>query len=245
MQSPPVWTPASLEEIHSWIPSGARRLCLMAIYVPPNQPWETDTIAYLHALETSDRFDCILLLANQELATQSPPPLAPLTSIHYFPNMAMDFGLWWRILLPLHDLETRFDSLLLCNDSCRLVDDLTPFFELALTPPSAMTGIYESFEITRHLQSFCLLLHGHEALAALRSFVQSHLILRPHILSKCAVVRTFEIGLSQHMIRHHVPLRPLFPYQQFASSPSPPVNPSLILWHRAPSCPLLKKKNQK
>jgi|SRR5579864_1717483 len=125
-------------------------------------------------------------------------------------NVGYDFGAYKDALLELGDLSTR-NEVLLVNDS--VYGPLSNLGTLLSRCDSqaGVWGMTDSWEFKYHLQSYFLLMKK-EALSN-PSLVQFWRNVR-YVSSKYWIIRKYEIGLTQTMLRNRVNCAALFPYKQ-------------------------------
>jgi lipopolysaccharide biosynthesis protein len=168
---------------------------------------------YLAALRTAG-FEIVLISNGQDLAPAAMAQVLPMCAhVLARDNIGYDFAAYRDGLAFLGDLS-RFDTVVLANDSV-----YGPLFDLRdilarCDPLIEVWGITDSWSGRYHLQSYFLLLQG-EALRnpCLARFFAAVL----PIQSKLWVVRHYETGFSQAMLRGGLRCGALFAYRDAAA----------------------------
>jgi lipopolysaccharide biosynthesis protein len=129
-------------------------------------------------------------------------------------NVGYDFGAYRDGIAFLGDLS-RFSMVVLANDSV-----YGPIFDLrrALArcdPATPVWGVTDSWSLRYHLQSYFLVLQG-EALTS-TSVTRFFAGLLP-VQSKFWIVRHYEVGFTQAMLRDGLRCAALFPYRDAAAA---------------------------
>ncbi|MBI1339398.1 polysaccharide biosynthesis-like protein [bacterium] len=195
--------------------ASARRVAVFVIF-DVNGLVHDFVLAHLRALASAG-FATIAVINSSKFGAEARARLEPVTAlmIHRW-NRGYDFGGYHDGLRVAPNLEDR-DLVLLMNDST-----YGPFFDLNETvfskmDPSraGMWALTDSWEMRYHLQTYFLCATG----AALKSRAWKRFWDRfLHIDNKRLVIQRYEIGLTQHMIRHGVGCEAVFPYRQLAQS---------------------------
>ncbi len=168
---------------------------------------------YLRALRESG-FEVLFVSNGRPLNREAVARLHPLCGrIVCRRNVGYDFAAYRCGLRLLGDLG-RFEAVVLANDSV-----YGPLFDLRgvlarCDDTAAVWGITDSWSGRYHLQSYFLLLRGaalrHPALLRFWSGVLP-------IQSKSWIVRRYELGFTQAMLRAGLPCAALFPYRAAAA----------------------------
>ncbi len=164
---------------------------------------------YLRAIRDAG-FEILFVSNGPLLPARSLAKLEPLCArIVCRRNVGYDFGAYRDGLRALGDLA-QFNRVLLANDSV-----YGPLFDLSAVlsrcgDQAAVWGMTDSWSIRYHLQSFFLLI-GREALTSphFTSFWAGVLPLQ----SKGLVIRRYEVGFTQAMLRAGLHCEALFPYR--------------------------------
>jgi len=118
-------------------------------------------------------------------------------------NEGYDFGMWMKALG--HVDARSYDWLTLVNDSCVLLRRLDDFFGWAFREGQRYCGLLDSHERRHHIQSYLLCLSSVARDVLFQSF-------RSHGLAATRedAIATYEIGLSDLMRRHEVPVESFY-----------------------------------
>jgi lipopolysaccharide biosynthesis protein len=217
-----LWVPAALMRRHRdfvrAIHAGERDLAdarRVAVFVHFDRGGEVHdyVLFYLRALREAG-FEIVLVSNGKGLTPRALTRVLPLCAAALSrENVGYDFGAYRDGLRFLGD-PSRFDQVLLANDSV-----YGPLFDLndtlARCDDSAdLWGITDSWSGRYHLQSFFLLL-GRAALVSPRfnRFWNDMLLVQ----SKNWVIRHYEIGLTQALLRDGLTCTALFPYRVAAA----------------------------
>jgi lipopolysaccharide biosynthesis protein len=181
---------------------------------PPRVPGDREPRFYLEALRAAG-FEIVLVSNGRGLASAAMARLLPICAhVLWRDNVGYDFGAYRDGLGFLGDLS-RFQTVVLANDSV-----YGPFFDLRQTlagcdAATPVWGMTDSWSRRYHLQSYFLLLQG-EALRhpCVGAFFAGLLPTQ----SKLWVVRRYEIGFTQAMLRGGLRCRALFPYRDAAAA---------------------------
>lgn len=126
-------------------------------------------------------------------------------------NIGYDFGAWADAMATLSLPRPDTQSLLICNDS--LYGPLAPLPPLlaAMDPAAAdMWSLTESWQRRFHLQSFFLL--AHRAAITSPAWAEFWASIRP-LPSKHAIIKRYEVGLTQSLLRAGLRCRAVFAYR--------------------------------
>lgn len=232
-------------------------LCLFACF---GEGKEINPNVIKYVLELSQAFDHVMFLTNtcRGDVTDSDKNAVlldkPNVKILQVPNKCLDFGMWFRVLLPLienDNFSTSFHSIALVNDSCHVLKPLNQLFYEGKTLGADCWGITESCEISYHLQSYFLVFEV-TSIDVLRKFVIETDIRSLVGKTKEELIRVCEIGLSQFLLKHNMKLKAVYSMERLMKKvPRGDLrfikcNPSWYLWETLLSigCPLLKRKRQ-
>ncbi len=172
-------------------------------------------VYYLQALRSAG-FDLVFVSNSPRLESSAVERLRPLcTVILRRRNRGYDFGAYKDALSFVGDLS-RLDEVILANDS--VYGPLTDLRSVLLRcdqTKAAVWGGTDSWDNRYHLQSYFLLFKK-EALAH-PAFAEFWRDVR-YVPSKEWVIRKYEIGLTQAMVRNGLRCKALFSYRQAASA---------------------------
>lgn len=213
---------AKLSLRRSWIISkhegavplaGAKRVCIFCT-------WDRDShvhdylIAHLEALKAAG-FATIVMVNSKKLSEEALKRLAPVSAlVAHRANKGYDFGAY-HDGLSLLPTGADPDGVLLMNDST-----YGPMFDIEATifshideAEAQLWALTDSWEDRFHLQSYFV----YATRAALKSkawrkFWRSFL----HLDNKMMVVKRYEIGLTQTLVRAGLHAQALFPYRELA-----------------------------
>lgn len=213
---------ATLSPRRSWIKSkhkgaqsfeGARRIAVFVTWDRDNFVHEY-VIAHLEGLRAAG-FTTIVVSNSRKLTEEAIERLAPLSAlVVHRRNRGYDFGGYHDGLRLIPNVES-LDGILLINDST-----YGPFFDLKAHVLDRMDGnaaqvwsLTDSWEDRFHLQSY-FLYATRPALAskAWKKFWKRFL----HLDNKRLVVKRYEVGLTQALVRAGIPCRALFSYRDLA-----------------------------
>lgn len=215
---------------------GARKVCLFSSYFKSNQiPYYVK----FYLKELRRHFDQVVMLTNNDRDIESADiswletqgiDLMPV------PNEGFDFGMWQKAL-SLLDLG-QLACLALVNDSCILFAPLDDYFQWLARVRVDVAGMTESYEKTRHLQSFFLVFQGEKAIAAAAGYIAESPVSG---LDYQEIVNTFELGLSRHLYANEsLVIKPRYQVEPLDGSSNPSyVYLSLLI---AAGMPLIKKR---
>lgn len=150
-------------------------------------------------------------------------------------NVGLDFGSWHAGLEAVGDLS-EFSHVILANDSCVPIREFTTLAKWIDNNEFDYFGITTSRAISLHVQSYFIVLKPNTYTAVKEYFAKNGVMQA----SKQAIIRRYEIGLSQHMRQRGFSIGALFPYDV---SPVP-INPAVVA---APllmrnGCPIIKRQ---
>lgn len=244
------------------IPTGSTSLCCFATHgkedtnsVPPNTA--------LLIVELCKFYDIVVVLTNRDVTYFTDSVVRDVLRddkcrICQVPNACLDFGMYWRFLLPLssphrsHSVNAAtIRRIALVNDSCLLVQSLEGLMTWAGKHELSYWGVTKSFKPTVHIQSYFLEFCGTSAQDALFEFVRKNDIRPFATKTKWELIVAYELGLSKHMNKKGFPLAArynttslLMRRRGHDSGALTGHNPSHFLWDRLVTmgCPLIKKR---
>lgn len=208
-----------------------KSLCLFASYFPSN------TLPYyvkVYLEELKKHFSEVRLLGHVKLETKDEEFLKH-SGIHYSIelNEGYDFGLWYKAFKTL-DAQA-YDRIALVNDSCILFKPLGPFMNTLEQSQADVYGMTCSEAISRHVQSYFLILNKKAIAPALAYFQQMGV---GHNLQE--VIRIYEVGLSRHLTEQGLRLDAFVDNKNYKGEFSPYYH--LLDHHLKQGIPLIKKK---
>ena len=192
---------------------GARRVAIFIHY--DNRGRVHDYVLHYLAALREVGFEIVVVSNAPKLGEAALQQLQPLCAeIVRRKNVGYDFGAYRDGVLALGDLS-RFDELLLANDSV-----YGPLYALEETlarcdDGAAVWGVTDSWERRYHLQSYFLLFKKpallHPSLGQFWRGVK-------HVQSKLWIIRRYEVGLTQSLIRGGLRCVALFPHRTAVSA---------------------------
>ena len=179
-------------------------------------------VYYLEALRRAG-FELVFVSNSPRLNTEDTARILPLcVTVLHRRNVGYDFGAYKDGLAELGDLA-RFDEVLLANDSV-----YGPLFDLGgilarCDDSAAVWGMTDSWDRRYHLQSYFVLFKK-AALThpSLKAFWESII----PVQSKTWVIRKYEVGLTQALLRGAVPCAALYQYRAATAAFVEPRSPS-------------------
>jgi hypothetical protein len=169
----------------------ARRVCFFAHYHPHGLV--ADHVLYYLGKLADAGFSVVVLSTATLVETEKSKLEAASKVLVMRENHGLDFGGWIEAVAHYFPLTAEF--LLLANDSVYgPLSDLGDFIERLTSIPADFYGVIESYEISRHFQSWFLLLRP----SAYRSSAFRDLMSKPigPTLSKRNIIDKYEIGFS-------------------------------------------------
>lgn len=157
-------------------------------------------------------YDVILISTSPALEQNAiESALKSLRGIIHRKNLGYDFVSWRTAMMSLGDFSS-YDELLLTNDSVfGPFSDLSLIFKNIADSQSSVSGLTDNWEKCYHLQSFFI----HFKKPALHSSVFKSFWDTVRIRAdKETIIISYEVGLSQHFIRHGYKLKALFPFHE-------------------------------
>ncbi len=208
-----------------------RSICLFASY------FEQNTLPYyvkVYLKELKKHFTELVLLGHKDLNSDDLEFLRKLgVSYQKENNEGYDFGLWYKALKTLK-IET-YDRIALVNDSCILFKPLNGFMTALENSKTDVYGMSLSEAVSKHLQSYFLVLNK-KAIAPAMAYFQLSGINN----SLQEVIRTYEIGLSQVLLEKGLSLGAFVDNKGYRGEFSPYYH--LLDHHLKQGIPLIKKK---
>jgi hypothetical protein len=120
-------------------------------------------------------------------------------------NEGYDFGMWYKAF-EKYKTDT-YDYIGLVNDSCVLFKKLDFVFDYFNKEKPDYFGLTDTYLLDYHVQSYFLLI-GKKAIPFLKEYFSKNGII--HQLDN--VIKTYEIGLSQFMIKQGMNVKALYSY---------------------------------
>jgi lipopolysaccharide biosynthesis protein len=148
-------------------------------------------------------------------------------------NEGYDFGAWYKAI-KAYD-PSGYDRLVLVNDSCILFKPLGQFIKWAEKDPAELKGMTFSESISKHIQSYFILLEKNAIPHALEYF-ETHKIL-PELQK---VIHTYEVGLSSYLVNKGFSMQAYVNNNGYAGEHSPYYY--CVTHHIEQGIPLIKKK---
>lgn len=208
-----------------------RSICLFASHFDQNfLPYYVK----VYLTELKQHFTELVLLVHQDLNTDDTTWLNTL-NIQYRKetNEGYDFGMWYKSLNVI-DTST-YNRIALVNDSCILFQPLHKFMLAMERSGADFYGMSESEAVSKHVQSYFLVLNKNAIAPAFSYFQQMGI---QHKLQE--VIQVYEIGLSQHLLKSGLVLGSYVDNKAYKGEFSPYYH--LLDHHLAQGIPLIKKK---
>jgi hypothetical protein len=199
-----------------------RTLCLFSSYF--NQPIIPNYIKY-YLEELNRHADEVWFLSNEKKINSSELAYLERRAIKWMlsENKGHDFGQWFRALQ--HVDATKYDRLILANDSCVLFNDLGPLLTWCESSGVDYGGLTDSAQIYYHPQSYFLFI-SKRAIPLVVAFLKSK---GDTAKSQSEAVNIFEIGLAKALNEKGLLLGAFISHkniQKLARLPSDYFNPS-------------------
>lgn len=215
---------------------GASKVCLFSSYFKSNQ---IPCYVKFYLKELRRFFDQVAMLTNNDRDIEAADVswlAAEGIDLMLVPNEGFDFGMWQKAL-PLLELN-RLEQLALVNDSCILFAPLDDYFQWLARVSVDVAGMTESYEKTRHLQSYFLVFQGKKAIAVAAKYIAKNPVSG---LGYQEIVNTFELGLSRHLYANEsLVIKPRYQVEPLDGSSNPSyVYLSLLM---SAGMPLIKKR---
>lgn len=268
----------SEKELEEVFPRGSPSLCCFATY--RKEPMFKEEVL-LYVRELSVQFSRVVIMTNDDHPVHTDPPSSVVYTRHrtgnneqqtsldckqkqqkvpgncvvcVVPNLCLDFGLHWRVLMALieHNRTAGINRIALVNDSCRIVRSLDGLFKWG--QHREMWGVSKSFTHHPHIQSFFIVFQGQRAVDKLMDFVARNDVFQYKARSKDDIIKAFEVGLSKFMDEQGVDVEAPFTIQSLNTCPPVvssagmpnayrrPTNPAFSMWDKmvACGCPIVK-----
>ena len=172
----------------------ARSVCFFSSYFTGN---DIPLYVRIYLIELKKHVsEVILLCSNNSISEDSNVFLSDHNiALETLKNEGFDFGMWYKAFqkYPVHEYE----SILLANDSCILISELSTFFDWAKSTKSDCYGLLDSVEIKHHLQSYFMLLNK-TAIKELQKYFDQHGIIKDIQL----LIDTYEVGFSHYLVQN-------------------------------------------
>lgn len=151
----------------------------------------------VYLTELKKHFDDVVLLGSNSKLSENSTAFLSSNNIHVQleNNEGYDFGLWYKAF-EKYDF-TNVKQVALVNDSCVLFKSLSEVMEWSRRDGSDLQGITFSEAITKHIQSYFLLINQ-KAIPFVRDYFKKHKI----IASIHDVITTYEVGLSKSLLQN-------------------------------------------
>lgn len=187
-------------------------------------------------------FSRIVYITNERELNSDAKAFLERSKIEFMPvaNEGYDFGMWYKGISRLESeqatpLQEVYEYIGLVNDSCILFKDLNIDFERVLASNAGYSGMVISDRYATHIQSFFLIIRGN-AIQVMTDYFHQHGLVTDYR----QVIQTYEIGLTQEMIRKDVQLFSLYNNANRAYEKNPSF--SLVKELIEEGMPLIKKK---
>ncbi len=208
-----------------------RSVCLFASY------FEQNTLPYyvrVYLRELKKHFTDVVLLGHQNMNVDDLEWLnAHGVSYQQEKNEGYDFGLWYKALKTMD--TPSYERIALVNDSCILFKPLNRFMQALESSGADVYGMSVSEAVSRHLQSYFLILNKKAIAPSVAYFHQMGI---RNTLQE--VIRIYEIGLSKHLIEKGLVLDSFVENKAYKGEFSPYYH--LLDLHLQQGIPLIKKK---
>ena len=193
---------------------GAKRVAIFLHYDRRGRVHDY-VVHYLEALRRVG-YEILFVSNAKRLSEQDWQRVAPLAALMLRRrNRGHDFGAFRDAVASLGDVG-RFERLIIANDSVYgPLQDLAPLLERCDAGDATVWGITDSWALSYHLQSY-FLLFKREALInpAFLAFWRGVRL----VPSRGWVIRKYEIGLTQAMLKGGLRCSALFPYRAAAAA---------------------------
>jgi hypothetical protein len=195
---------------------------------------------YLEQLKP--HFTRIIYITNERELNKEALDFLQTFSIECMPvaNEGYDFGMWYKALSKLQKEHTAplaevYEHIGLINDSCILFKDLHTDFERLNAARAGYSGMVISDRYATHIQSFFLIIRG-AAIGVMTDYFNRHGLVHDYR----QVIQTYEIGLTQEMIRNNISIFSLYNNSNRTHDKNPSF--SLVKELLEEGMPLIKKK---
>ncbi len=209
-----------------------RSICLFSSYFDsPDIPYYVKF--YLEQL--SQNFTKIIFVTNEKILNNSSCEYLNDNNIECLQvvNEGYDFGMWYKAIQKI-DL-TIYQRVGFVNDSCILFSSLNRVMKWGEQGGLDFWGISESNSISRHIQSYFLIVEKNAISSVVNYFNQSGI--RKEIKD---VILTYEIGLSKFLLELNFKMGAFLDNENYKGEFSPYYK--LIDSHIKQGTPLIKKK---
>jgi lipopolysaccharide biosynthesis protein len=148
-------------------------------------------------------------------------------------NEGFDFGMWYKCFN--HYPVVEYDRIGLVNDSCILFKRLDPVFEVFNKSNWDYAGILDTVQIAYHLQSYFIVINK-AAIVPIAEYFRQNGIINDFEQT----IRTYEVGISQYLLKNNFSLGSIFSYKINSTT----LNPSFISLEELLKAgyPMIKKK---
>lgn len=189
----------------------------------------------VYLTELKKHFDDVVLLgSNSKLSENSTEFLSKANiRVQLENNEGYDFGLWYKAF-GKYDFKN-VNKVALVNDSCILFKPLDEFIKWTHTDTSDMQSITYSEAVSKHLQSYFLVINA-KAIPFVRNYFNQHQLKK----SIHEVIATYEIGLSKALLSHGFTINSFIDNNGYKGEFSPYYH--CIEYHILKGVPVIKKK---
>lgn len=206
-------------------------LCLFAAHLGKNT---LPHYVKVYLLELKKHFSELWLLGHEDLISKDRVFLEDHGIIYRKEkNEGYDFGMWYEALKAIN--SENLERIALVNDSCILFKPLAPFMQAMIKSGADIYGMSLSEAVSTHVQSYFLILNKKAIPPALAYFKEQG---KKSSLNE--VIRTYEIGLSSHLIKQGLQLSAFVNNGGYKGEFSPYYY--LLDQHLQQGIPLIKKK---
>jgi hypothetical protein len=194
-------------------------LCLFSSY------FEQSTIPNyikIYLQELSQHADELWFLTNEKKLSDIDHAFLAKKSIQsrYYPNQGYDFGQWYQ---AIQEIDTsKFDQLILANDSCILFRPLKSFMDWYSTSGLDYAGINDTKEINYHPQSFFIVV-GRNAIPYVADYFARTKIISGKVEH---VIESYEIGLPQYLLTKGLRVGAMISYKHISEEVG--IDPSVL-----------------
>jgi lipopolysaccharide biosynthesis protein len=194
--------------------AGASKIAVMVHF--STQPYFADYFVYLLRALADAGFTTVVVSNARKLDPLSIQSILPLCGrVLQRKNAGYDFGAWRDGISQTPEIAEA-DQLLILNDSIfGPLQDLTTILKRCVFDRTDVWGMTDSYDGRYHLQSF-FILFGAKALRS-DAFAAFWRRMR-YVSSKRLVIRKYEIGLSQTLLKSGLKLKALYPYRALSEA---------------------------
>ena len=191
-------------------PKKHRNLCLYAHFDANGKI--SDYVRHQCMEFEKNDFDVVIISTSSLLNTSDIDNTLPdVRGIIHRRNIGYDFVSWRVALDCLQDIQ-EYDSLLLTNDSIfGPFSSLKTIFDRINSSSAQVNGLTDNWEKCYHLQSYFL--HFKNPVFHSRIFRDFWDGVRIRA-DKEVIIISYEVGLSQHLLKHGFTLKALFPFHE-------------------------------